>query len=103
MAGRASVPEGEAGLTYSVTAKNALFVGLDEYVNLHRVNQAWLDGYNASHGTQLKFSDVKPDIAGGFILTRGKISVNCSWDMLVRVAQEKQESDVVKRLFPAAE
>lgn len=68
-----------------------------------QLNQAWLDGYNASHGTQLKFSDVKPDIAGGFILTRGKISANCSWDMLVRVAQEKQESDVVKRLFPAAE
>ena len=68
-----------------------------------QLNQAWLDGYNASHGTQLKFSDVKPDIAGGFILRRGKISANCSWDMLVRVAQEKQESDVVKRLFPAAE
>jgi V/A-type H+-transporting ATPase subunit E len=67
------------------------------------LDQAWLDGYNAKHGTQLRFSEVKPDIAGGFILSRGKINTNCSWDMLVRVAQEKQESDVVKRLFPAAE
>jgi len=51
------------------------------------------------NGTNLVFSERKPDIAGGFILTRGRISTNCSWDMLIRIAQEKQESDVVKRLF----
>jgi hypothetical protein len=34
---------GETGLTYSFTSRNALFVGLDEYVDLHRVNQDWLD------------------------------------------------------------
>ena len=36
-------PAGETGLTYSFTSKNALFVGLDEYASLHRVNQSWLD------------------------------------------------------------
>lgn len=36
-------PDGETNLTYSFTTNNALFVGLDDYVNLHRVNQAWLD------------------------------------------------------------
>ncbi len=36
-------PSGETNLTYSFTYKNALFVGLDNYVNLHKVNQAWLD------------------------------------------------------------
>ena len=42
------------------------------------------------------------EISGGFILRRGRISVNCSWEMLLKVSQEKQESDVVKRLFPSA-
>jgi PKD repeat protein len=36
-------PAGESNLTYSFTYRNALFVGMDDYVNLHRVNQAWLD------------------------------------------------------------
>ncbi|NLD04875.1 MAG: hypothetical protein GX672_03120 [Synergistaceae bacterium] len=66
------------------------------------LDQAWLDGFNQENGTELVFSENKPDIAGGFILTRGKIGTNCSWDMLIQIAQEKQESDVVKRLFPPA-
>ena len=36
-------PAGEVGLTYSFTWRNALFVGLDEYVTPQRVNQPWLD------------------------------------------------------------
>lgn len=36
-------PPGEQGLTYSFSHNNAFFVGLDEYVNPHRVNQIWLD------------------------------------------------------------
>lgn len=35
-------PAGETGLTYALTYSNALFLGFDEYVNSHRVNQAWL-------------------------------------------------------------
>ena len=65
------------------------------------LDQAWLDGFNRENGTNIVFSEKKPDIAGGFILTRGRISTNCSWDMLIQIAQEKQESDVVKRLFPS--
>lgn len=45
-------PAGEANLTYSFTYKNALFVGLDEYVNIHQVNQSWLNqqfSENATH------------------------------------------------------
>ncbi|HIT04856.1 MAG TPA: hypothetical protein IAC22_10160 [Candidatus Caccocola faecipullorum] len=66
------------------------------------IDAAWLDSYNASHGTKLALAGEKADIAGGFILRRGRISVNCSWEMLLKVSQEKQESDVVKRLFPSA-
>jgi hypothetical protein len=38
-----SGPEGEEYLTYSFEHENALFIGLDQYVRPHRVNQAWLD------------------------------------------------------------
>jgi hypothetical protein len=37
-------PEGEEGLTYSFTRKNAFIVGLDQYgSHPHKVNQDWLD------------------------------------------------------------
>ena len=36
-------PQGERNLTYKFTYKNALFIGLDLYVNNHTVNQEWLD------------------------------------------------------------
>jgi len=39
----ANGPAGEMNLTYSFEHKNAFFVGLDEYVKPHRVNQTWLD------------------------------------------------------------
>ena len=42
-------PAGEVNLTYSFVHRNALFVGLDEYVGLHGVNQAWLDGQLAGN------------------------------------------------------
>lgn len=45
----ANGPSGETNLTYALTRHNALFIGLDEYVNLHRVNQAWLDAQLAAN------------------------------------------------------
>jgi hypothetical protein len=36
-------PSGEVNLTYSFNHKNALFIGLDDYVNIHQVNQNWLN------------------------------------------------------------
>jgi len=39
----ANGPSGEANLTYSFNKNNAIFIGLDDYVNIHRVNQTWLD------------------------------------------------------------
>jgi len=36
-------PSGEVNLTYSFTHNNAFIVGLDQYINSHRVNQTWLD------------------------------------------------------------
>jgi len=38
-------PPGEVNLTYSVIHKNALLIGLDQYIDgqIHRVNQTWLN------------------------------------------------------------
>lgn len=36
-------PTGEENLSYSFNHKNALFIGLDNYVDIHKVNQIWLD------------------------------------------------------------
>lgn len=80
------------------TKDEQVAVGEDE----KHIDGAWLDSYNAAHGTNLTLADERAEISGGFILKRGRISVNCSWEMLLKVSQEKQESDVVKRLFPSA-
>jgi predicted phosphodiesterase len=36
-------PPGEENLSYYFLHKNALFIGLDNYVNIHKVNQNWLN------------------------------------------------------------
>lgn len=41
-------PTGEVDRTYAVTYNNALILGLDEYVNTGRVNQAWVDAQLAA-------------------------------------------------------
>ena len=74
-----------------------LLTALDE----KRISQAWLDGYNAARGKKLTLSADKADIKGGFILRRGRISVNCSVETLVHWLKDDLESDVVKRLFDA--
>lgn len=66
-----------------------------------RMNKSWLDKYNAAKGRKLTLSAEKADIEAGFILRRGRISVNCSLDTLVRWLEDDLESDVVKRLFDA--
>jgi len=42
-------PVGEENITYSFTYGNVFIVGLDQYVNPHRVNQTWLDTQFASN------------------------------------------------------
>jgi hypothetical protein len=42
-------PAGEENFTYSVSHKNALFIALDNYKNIHEVNQEWLDEQLASN------------------------------------------------------
>ena len=48
-------PSGETNLTYSFNHKNAFFVGLDTYVNIHKINQTWLDQQFAANTNPLVF------------------------------------------------
>ena len=77
------------------TGKETVFVGKNE----KHLDQRWLDGYNASHGTSLTLAGEKLSISGGFILRDDKIDTNCSWDMLIADARADIETEVVKRLF----
>lgn len=67
------------------------------------IDNAWIEVYNQKHGAKLSLSDERSDFSGGFILENGKICVNYSWNMLIQIAQEKFEADVIERLFPPAD
>jgi V/A-type H+-transporting ATPase subunit E len=68
-----------------------------------RIDQALIDAVNGklkdrSKGA-LKLSDEKQDLAGGFILRRGRIRTNVSVDVLVGQAREALEIELAKDLF----
>ena len=45
----ANGPTGEVNLTYSFTFDNIFVAAVDQYVNINRVNQTWLDGQFAAN------------------------------------------------------
>ena len=64
------------------------------------IDRTWLDSFNARNGRKISLSNDRQDFLGGVVLNRGRICINCSWEMLMRSAQERLEPEVVKRLFP---
>jgi V/A-type H+-transporting ATPase subunit E len=77
------------------TKDESLLVGRGE----KNLDANWLKAYNEKSGSNLKMSEEKAPIVGGFILRRGLVDVNCSWEMLIRTAREELEAETVKRLF----
>jgi V/A-type H+-transporting ATPase subunit E len=63
------------------------------------LNGEWLKKYNGKHKTSLTLEAVQIPMSGGFILRKGDIDTNCSWDMLIMWIREEIEADVAKRLF----
>lgn len=67
-------PSGETNLTYAFQHKNATFIGLDTYVNIHKINQAWLDEQLAANtqphifvfGHEAAFKVFHADCLGAF-------------------------------------
>lgn len=78
--------------------------GGDEVMEVSRdekfIDADWLSRFNSANNTNIKLSDKRQNFSGGFLLNKGRICINCSWEMLVQAAQEKLETEVVKRLFP---
>ena len=86
----------EALLDQAVETKDeTLVVGRGE----KNLDAGWLKAYNEKSGSNLKISEEKAPIIGGFILRRGLVDVNCSWEMLIRTAREELEAETVKKLF----
>ncbi|MDR1966876.1 MAG: V-type ATP synthase subunit E [Synergistaceae bacterium] len=63
------------------------------------LDSSWVSDFNKSNGTRISVSDRKGDFSGGFVLRKGRTAINCSWEMLIQVASENLENEVVSRLF----
>ncbi|MDR3165925.1 MAG: V-type ATP synthase subunit E [Synergistaceae bacterium] len=77
----------------------------DETIELSRgekyLDAAWIEAFNNKNGSKIRLSDKRGDFSGGFILNKGRIAVNCTWEMLIQAASEHMENEVVRRLFSA--
>ncbi len=71
--------------------------------NETRINQEFIDKVNLELSSNskgnLKLSDERYDIGGGFVLRRGKIKNNISFDILLTQARKELEIDLAKELF----
>ncbi len=77
------------------TGEESVLVGQEEKA----LDAEWLGQCNEKHGWNLKMAEKKAPITGGFILRRGLVDVNCSWEMLIRTAREELEAETVRKLF----
>jgi V/A-type H+-transporting ATPase subunit E len=71
--------------------------------NEKRIDQQLIDKVNeqlsSDKKSDLKLSDEKQDIEGGFILRRGKIKTNVTFDVLLNNVRKELEIDLAKQLF----
>ncbi|MCF7935118.1 MAG: V-type ATP synthase subunit E [Synergistales bacterium] len=80
-----------------VSGDEEVVVGKAEKV----LTREWLDAFNEKHGSSLKLAGEQGSFQGGFILRRGRIETNCTFEMLVATTQEDLESTVYEKLFSA--
>ena len=71
--------------------------------NENRIDQKFIKEINRKLGpdykSDLRLSDEKQDIGGGFILRRGKIKTNVSIEVLLDHARKELEIELAKELF----
>lgn len=77
------------------TGDEILLLSKDEKV----INKSWIDAFNQKHKSKLEIYDENVPISGGFILRKGRVDTNCSWEMLLDSLRIELEAEVVKRLF----
>ncbi|MHC4289927.1 MAG: V-type ATP synthase subunit E, partial [Planctomycetota bacterium] len=84
------MPDDEYLALMTALMKKAIETGDEEVIvgkNETRINQRFIDDVNRQLGAgfkgNLRLSNERADIAGGFILTRGKVQVNASTDVMI--------------------
>lgn len=97
-----SLPAEKYNSLVSALLENALETKTEE-VRVGRkekiITASWIETFNKTHGTTLTLSGEKLSETGGFVLSQGRVDVNCTFDMLVHSLVEDLEADVVERLF----
>lgn len=86
--------------------RDAVETGDEEVVtdkNETRIDQEFVKNVNRELGPgykgNLRLSDEKLDLGGGFVLRRGKIKTNISFDVLIDQARKELEIELAKELF----
>jgi V/A-type H+-transporting ATPase subunit E len=82
----------ETGDEEAIVDKNEWRINLDFVKN---VNRELGPGYKGN----LRLADEKKDLGGGFILRRGKIKNNVSFEVLLNQARKQLEIELAKDLF----
>ncbi len=86
--------------------KKAVETGDEEIIvgkNEKRINQDFVKKVNRDLGTgfkgNLRLAETRADIAGGFILSRGKVQINASTDVLIDALRESMGIELSQELF----
>lgn len=86
--------------------KQAVETGNEEVIvgkNEKRIDQNFIKNANRELGVgfkgNLRLSDQRADITGGFILSRGRVQVNASTDVMIDSLRESMEMEIAPELF----
>ena len=100
------LPDDQYLLLMTGLIKRAVETGDEEIIigkNESRINEAFISKINKTLGSgfkgNLRLSAERADIAGGFILSRGKVQVNASTDVLIESLRESMEMELSQILF----
>ncbi|MHC5191022.1 MAG: V-type ATP synthase subunit E, partial [Planctomycetota bacterium] len=99
------MPDDEYLALMTALMKKAIETGDEEVIvgkNETRINQRFIDDVNRQLGAgfkgNLRLSNERADIAGGFILTRGKVQVNASTDVMIDALRESMAIEISQEL-----
>ena len=101
-----SLPDDEYGKLITKLMLGAVETGDEEVIldkNENRIDQQFINMVNqqlcSSKKGNLRLSEEEQDIEGGFILRRGRIKTNVSFDVLLDRARKELEIELAKELF----
>lgn len=75
--------------------RGTLLVGEGENI----ITEEWVESFNKSHKASIVLDKEHVKTAGGFILNKDKVDVNCTFEALVKSLREDIEVDVFDKLF----